>query len=265
MKERLAVVDVKLNQIDDWRREFRRTNSEQVNIIDLVNNNHKSVQNEVKFLRDMFAKGTDMINNVEMKIPTANTPNAIRTNTNDNDASVAAKVKSLIQDVIPKGSVNTPILIQDPKIQESSTYSEKVKSMPTTRIDKSNYRNKDINMDNVKMADNVAISNRVTSDERHDNTVSDELTGFTVVERRAKLTALFISYIVVNDNNVDATIGRVVTYMETRGCTVRSVRKIKQSGVTLSVKAVVKQSDEENMMADGFWPEGIRCRQWNNY
>ena len=74
----------------------------------------------------------------------------------------------------------------------------------------------------------------------------------------------FVSGISWNGEEIEDTLDNVKGYMENNGCKVKSVRRIKHSYRTLSVKVVVFE-ESANLVADSiFWPEGIQCRPWED-
>ena len=108
---------------------------------------------------------------------------------------------------------------------------------------------------------------RTTSYSTPDNNKSsDTLRGFIPVNR-PRGAPFFLSGILMKDDNrdnVDETINDIYDYMKRKDCAVKSVRKIKQSGIVLSVKIVALQSDSDKLLDPHFWPAGIRCRKWTN-
>jgi hypothetical protein len=91
----------------------------------------------------------------------------------------------------------------------------------------------------------------------------DELEGFIPQKRRQKLTALYVAGIVVKEST-DKTIQCLYKYLDGKNMYVRSIRYVKERGNTLAVKIVIQQTDSEQCVNDGFWPQGIWCRQWLN-
>ena len=90
----------------------------------------------------------------------------------------------------------------------------------------------------------------------------NKLSGYKIVDRNPRTSPLFIAGIVVKNEDVDSTMRMVRSHIEENGCTVKSIRRIKQSGITMSVKAIVKQNDVDTILHEQFWPEGIMCRLW---
>ena len=67
-----------------------------------------------------------------------------------------------------------------------------------------------------------------------------------------------------SEESIEETINDIYKHMKRKGCTVKSVRKIKQYGNVLSVKIVGIQNDSDKVLDENFWPIGIRCRKWTN-
>ena len=95
---------------------------------------------------------------------------------------------------------------------------------------------------------------------------SDTLRGFIQVTRPHN-APFFLSSVLMKDDSeesIEETINDIYKHMKRKGCTVKSVRKIKQYGNVLSVKIVGIQSDSDKVLDENFWPIGIRCRKWTN-
>ena len=95
---------------------------------------------------------------------------------------------------------------------------------------------------------------------------TDTLRGFIPV-LRPRNTPFFLSGILMKDDdmdNVDETINDIYKFLKRKSCAVKSIRKIKQSGIVLSVKIIGLQSDSDKFLGNTFWPAGIRCRKWTN-
>jgi hypothetical protein len=54
----------------------------------------------------------------------------------------------------------------------------------------------------------------------------------------------------------------VEEYLDKNHCTYRSVKQVKKAGNTIAIKLVANRTCEEMILASGFWPEGIICREW---
>ena len=91
-----------------------------------------------------------------------------------------------------------------------------------------------------------------------------ELSGFIPIKGKPRYTSIFVSGIMIANEDLDQTVKNVGTYMEKRGCTVKSARKIRDNGYTLSVKIVMGHKEKETVLDNDFWPEGIYCREWRN-
>ena len=95
---------------------------------------------------------------------------------------------------------------------------------------------------------------------------SDTLRGFIQVTRPHN-APFFLSSVLMKDDSeesIEETINDIYKHMKRKGCTVKSVRKIKQYGNVLSVKIVGIQSESDKVLDENFWPIGIRCRKWTN-
>jgi hypothetical protein len=90
------------------------------------------------------------------------------------------------------------------------------------------------------------------------------LQGYIPVERRPHYKVFFVSGILRNGGDVDETIVKVQGYMESNGCNIKSIRHVKHSHRTLSVKVVVFEESAQLLAASMFWPEGIQCRPWQD-
>jgi uncharacterized protein YkuJ len=90
-----------------------------------------------------------------------------------------------------------------------------------------------------------------------------ELKGFIPVERRVRNAALYVAGILINEN-VDKTILCVYNYLKERQCQSKSIRKLKESGNTLSLKILIPVDCCDNILAENFWPKGIFSRKWIN-
>jgi hypothetical protein len=107
-------------------------------------------------------------------------------------------------------------------------------------------------------------TNQNRSEDAYANADDDELVGFIPASKRAKLSAVFVAGILIKNQDIDQTVKCIKTYLEKKNCSVTSVRKIKQSGVSLSVKIDLRQCDAEKLVNSGFWPDGICSRNWIN-
>jgi hypothetical protein len=90
--------------------------------------------------------------------------------------------------------------------------------------------------------------------------------GYTTVSR-LKPTVYYVAGILIKNDSIEDRIKAVNSHLNKKGTHFRSVRKLKVTGDTLSVKVVALQSqigDNEELMKDEFWPEGIFCRKWVN-
>ena len=86
--------------------------------------------------------------------------------------------------------------------------------------------------------------------------------GFVPVSKKTKLSSVFVAGIRINDNDVNHTIQCIHTYLENNNCRRKYIRKIKETGVTVSVKIDINQGDADKLVADDFWPDGIYSRYW---
>jgi hypothetical protein len=91
----------------------------------------------------------------------------------------------------------------------------------------------------------------------------DDLLGFVPVHRkRQKTAALFVSGILLKNDNIEDTIRGIQSYVKKQSCDVKSIHKLRKFNLTMSVKLIVLESDIEVLLGTGFWPEGIKCRVW---
>jgi hypothetical protein len=137
------------------------------------------------------------------------------------------------------------------------------------------YKHSDTNQSSHVQAsqDNITVTfgtdnqstQRTTKYNPPDDTISsDTLRGFVPVNR-PRNAPFFLSGILMKDDDIDNeedTIKDIYDYIKRKGCVVKSIRKIKQSGIVLSVKMVGLQSDSDKYLSADFWPLGIRCRKW---
>jgi hypothetical protein len=89
------------------------------------------------------------------------------------------------------------------------------------------------------------------------------LQGYVRVERH-KPSSFFVGGILIKNDSVDDTIEAVRAHLTNATCSVKSIRKLRLSDITMSVRVVVNHSDQDKLTDDKFWPEGISCRQWVN-
>ena len=61
---------------------------------------------------------------------------------------------------------------------------------------------------------------------------------------------------------MDYTVEKVKEYIDSNGCQTKSIRKVKYSRRTVSLKAVVTEDSASLIESDMFWPDGIQCRPW---
>ena len=62
--------------------------------------------------------------------------------------------------------------------------------------------------------------------------------------------------------SIDDTIESIYKHIKKKGFEARGIWKINQTGFTLSVKIVFPRECIDQVTDDGFWPDGIMCRQW---
>jgi hypothetical protein len=101
---------------------------------------------------------------------------------------------------------------------------------------------------------NKPIGREATNDVGNDN-----LVGFVPSRHKRQMySSIFVS----GNKNIKETIECINKHITKQGCTVRGIWKIKQTGVTMSVKALVPQDQVDDILSDRFWPDGIMCREW---
>jgi hypothetical protein len=88
------------------------------------------------------------------------------------------------------------------------------------------------------------------------------LRGFVPRERRQRYQVFFVSGIMINDDSVDVTIDNIYSFLDDYKCRVSSMRHLKHSRYTMSVKLVVYEESARMLSGESFWPEGIQCREW---
>ncbi len=91
---------------------------------------------------------------------------------------------------------------------------------------------------------------------------SYKLRGYRPPENRPKYKVFFVSGVMVEDGDVDYTVENVKGHMETNGCQVKYVRKVKYSRYMVSLKVVVYEDSAPFLLDSMFWPDGIQCRPW---
>ena len=93
---------------------------------------------------------------------------------------------------------------------------------------------------------------------------TDELSGFIQVKGKPRFSSFFTAGIKLKNTNVDETIKQVYAHLQKNGCTVRSVRMVRNAEVSISVKIIALHDDTDLILSPGFWPSGIYCRAWKN-
>ena len=108
-----------------------------------------------------------------------------------------------------------------------------------------------------------SYSNKPIGREAINDVGNDNLVGFVPSRhKRQKYSAIFVSGIMLKNENIKETIECINKHITKQGCTVRGIWKIKQTGVTMSVKAVVPQDQVDHILSDRFWQKGVMCREW---
>jgi hypothetical protein len=97
---------------------------------------------------------------------------------------------------------------------------------------------------------------------RQDNRPAVKLQGYRHGQNQSRYKVFFVSGVMLQDDDVDYTVEKVKEYIDSNGCQTKSVRKIKYSRRTVSLKVVVTEDSASLMEDDMFWPEGIQCRPW---
>ena len=101
-----------------------------------------------------------------------------------------------------------------------------------------------------------------TSNDRPDSKVSGQLKGYRPGQNRSSYKVFFVSGVLILDDDVDYTVEKVKEYIDSNGCQTKSIRKVKYSRRTVSLKAVVTEDSASLIESDMFWPDGIQCRPW---
>jgi len=86
------------------------------------------------------------------------------------------------------------------------------------------------------------------------------LQGYIPAEKRPRFKVFFVSGIFRSREDIEDTIHKIQGYIESNGCKVKSIRRLKHTHRTLSVKIVVFEESAEIISANTFWPEDIQCR-----
>ena len=91
------------------------------------------------------------------------------------------------------------------------------------------------------------------------------LQGYIPQARRPQYKVFFVSGISRNSgDDIEDSLQRVTEYMESNGCKVKSVRRVKINYRTLSVKVVVFEESAKLVASSIFWPVGIQSRPWED-
>ena len=118
--------------------------------------------------------------------------------------------------------------------------------------------NRSVNSYPVKSHSNRPLGRDTINDDQNDN-----LVGFVPGrQKRQRYSAIFVSGIMLKNESIKNTIECINKHITKQGCTVRGIWKIKQTGVTMSVKVLVPLDQIDEVLSDRFWPDGIRCREW---
>jgi len=75
----------------------------------------------------------------------------------------------------------------------------------------------------------------------------------------------FVSGIWLQNDDYEEDIVDIKEYIETKGGRVKSIRKLKVGRKTMSVKVVMHNDGSEQVLQDGYWPDGIACRVWRDH
>ena len=95
-----------------------------------------------------------------------------------------------------------------------------------------------------------------------DETSCHQLKGFVAASGRSKHTLVYLAGIIAVSQNIDDTMQCIYTYLKDKKCEPKSIKKLKESGNTVSVKVLIPVECVDAIIAEGFWPEGIICRKW---
>jgi len=160
--------------------------------------------------------------------------------------------KQVVPDQIPQDNMDRPLVQPAAKTD-----------MNTIGVGAGNPKTKDIPGKSLVVEagnDSVTPPQADSNQEQSDN----ELSGFIPVKGRTRYTALFASGIAIVPEGVDKTVDKIGVYLERRGVSVKKVRNVRNNDYTVSVKIILAQKDIEQVLGDGFWPNGIFCREWRN-
>ena len=75
----------------------------------------------------------------------------------------------------------------------------------------------------------------------------------------------FVSGILRNNNDIEDMVINVREHLEYNGCKVKTLKCVKQSKRTMSLKIVMYEEASSLVINEDFWPEGIMCRAWVDY
>jgi hypothetical protein len=111
-----------------------------------------------------------------------------------------------------------------------------------------------------KKADNTVKGKNGNSSKPQDK----RLRGF-IPSAKDTFKVFFVSGILRNNDVIEDIVANVREHLEFNGCKVKSVKCVKQSYRTLSLKIVLYDERSSLVVNDKFWPEGINCRAWVDY
>ena len=105
-------------------------------------------------------------------------------------------------------------------------------------------------------------SENPSAQKQGDETSWHQLKGFVAASGRSKHTLVYLAGIIAVSQNIDDTLQCIYTYLKDKKCEPKSIKKLKESGNTISVKVLIPVECVDDIIAEGFWPEGIICRKW---
>ena len=253
---------------------------------------------QISDMRQMYASSTSRINNLDLittrlvKSPKPQHPDTNDTVQNDRLIMMEAQIQSMVSNIdtqTPAQSVRSNDLTdieetqpktrftQAPNTQTAETQQNEQANGSDTTISSFVDFTGIINTDTARSGSRkvthptdksikVTFTDKPVVHPKPQNISNDdeeELTGFVVSRhKRQRYSAVFVAGIVLKNDSIDDTIESIYKHIKKKGFEARGIWKIKQTRFTLSVKIVLPRECIDQVTYDGFWPDGIMCRQW---
>ena len=243
LQRQISGLQKRTSEIDIVIRTMTDKNSE---IVAQVGNNNANI--------------TQRINNLELLVHSQEIHGNTAQNKTSKDAAPTAKALQQM-----KVSEKTGSIIED---KQKDTHAVDAVDTPDTEVTSGKRCTEETLLRTVCVDQNnqpqitITPSNKVEQDVTHDKMSVKGLRGFIPPAKRQQYKVFFVSGIYRDDENIDDSINKVKAHMEFNSCNVKSIRHVKHSSRTVSVKVVVTEESEALMMSASFWPEGIQCRPW---